>query len=183
MIADDYTVTNCECGTCLLREGSAVRPRDKRDFKLQSYGADSYSLHHDDHAKIKFKSGKNFRLILHSAKVQNINCLNENYCNKRVINFIMDKLVALSGILFFTADIFAIGSLANPDWIVTSEAGMHFDCDEHLQNISSFCLNSSVCKNPLLFNFYNVYKYDLNCTLCLLWILKVFNGWLQETCV
>jgi hypothetical protein len=76
----------------------------------------------------------------------------------------MDKLVALSGILFFTADIFAIGSLANPDWIVTSEAGMHFDCDEHLQNISLFCLNSSVCKNPLLFNLYNVYKYDLNCT-------------------
>lgn len=36
----------------------------------------------------------------------------------------MDKLTALSGILFFTADIFAIGSLANPDWIVTSEAGM-----------------------------------------------------------
>ncbi|KAK6170728.1 hypothetical protein SNE40_019044 [Patella caerulea] len=35
----------------------------------------------------------------------------------------MDKLVALSGILFFTADIFAIGSLANPDWIITNVAG------------------------------------------------------------
>ena len=40
----------------------------------------------------------------------------------------MDKLIALSGILFFTADIFAIGSLANPDWIVTTgEAGMICD--------------------------------------------------------
>lgn len=36
----------------------------------------------------------------------------------------MDKLTALSGVLFFAADIFAIGSLANPDWIVTSEAGI-----------------------------------------------------------
>ncbi|KAL8584975.1 hypothetical protein ACOMHN_043611 [Nucella lapillus] len=35
----------------------------------------------------------------------------------------MDKLIALSGILFFMADIFAIESLAKPDWIVTREAG------------------------------------------------------------
>lgn len=42
----------------------------------------------------------------------------------------MDKLIALSGILFFTADIFAIGSLANPDWIVTTgEAGRHTELD------------------------------------------------------
>jgi hypothetical protein len=31
----------------------------------------------------------------------------------------MDKLTVISGFLFFLADVFAIASLANPEWIVT----------------------------------------------------------------
>lgn len=60
----------------------------------------------------------------------------------------MDKLVALSGILFFTADIFAIGSLANPDWIVTSEAGnMRLGLTQHCQVIHG---RPEVCTWPQL---------------------------------
>ncbi|KAI8512325.1 PREDICTED: uncharacterized protein C16orf52 homolog A-like [Branchiostoma belcheri] len=33
----------------------------------------------------------------------------------------MDKLTLISGFLFFAADVFAIASLANPEWIVTDE--------------------------------------------------------------
>lgn len=35
----------------------------------------------------------------------------------------MDKLTLISGTLFMTADIFAIVSLARPDWIVTDVGG------------------------------------------------------------
>ncbi|XP_010784574.1 uncharacterized protein C16orf52 homolog B-like [Notothenia coriiceps] len=34
----------------------------------------------------------------------------------------MDKLTVISGCLFLTADIFAIASIANPDWISTGGA-------------------------------------------------------------
>ena len=34
----------------------------------------------------------------------------------------MDKLTVISGCLFLAADIFAIASLANPDWINTGES-------------------------------------------------------------
>lgn len=34
----------------------------------------------------------------------------------------MDKLTIISGCLFLAADIFAIASLANPDWINTGES-------------------------------------------------------------
>ena len=34
----------------------------------------------------------------------------------------MDKLTIISGCLFLAADIFAIASVANPDWINTGEA-------------------------------------------------------------
>lgn len=34
----------------------------------------------------------------------------------------MDKLTIISGCLFLAADIFAIASIANPDWINTGEA-------------------------------------------------------------
>lgn len=35
----------------------------------------------------------------------------------------MDKLTTISATLFMAADVFAIVSLAMPDWIVTEEAG------------------------------------------------------------
>jgi hypothetical protein len=34
----------------------------------------------------------------------------------------MDKLTVISGCLFLAADIFAIASIANPDWINTGDA-------------------------------------------------------------
>lgn len=36
----------------------------------------------------------------------------------------MDKLTVISGTLFLAADMFAIVSLAMPDWIVTDVGGM-----------------------------------------------------------
>lgn len=35
----------------------------------------------------------------------------------------MDKLTAVSGILFLVADVFAIASLAHPEWIVSDVNG------------------------------------------------------------
>ena len=35
----------------------------------------------------------------------------------------MDKLTIISGTLFLTADVFAIVSLAMPDWIITDVGG------------------------------------------------------------
>ena len=37
----------------------------------------------------------------------------------------MDKLTAVSGILFLVADVFAIASLAHPEWIVSDVAGKY----------------------------------------------------------
>lgn len=39
----------------------------------------------------------------------------------------MDKLTLISGTLFMAADIFAIISLAMPDWIITDVGGIHFE--------------------------------------------------------
>lgn len=38
----------------------------------------------------------------------------------------MDKLTIISGCLFLAADIFAIASIANPDWINTGESAGDF---------------------------------------------------------
>lgn len=35
----------------------------------------------------------------------------------------MDKLTVISGTLFLAADVFAIASLAMPDWIITDVGG------------------------------------------------------------
>ncbi|XP_035404531.1 modulator of smoothened protein isoform X2 [Cygnus atratus] len=48
----------------------------------------------------------------------------------------MDKLTIISGCLFLAADIFAIASLANPDWINTGEsAGIPRLCFAHFENV------------------------------------------------
>lgn len=39
----------------------------------------------------------------------------------------MDKLTLISGTLFLAADIFAIVSLAMPDWIITDVGGKHIN--------------------------------------------------------
>lgn len=45
----------------------------------------------------------------------------------------MDKLTIISGCLFLAADIFAIASIANPDWINTGEAeGKSIACNDLL---------------------------------------------------
>lgn len=42
-----------------------------------------------------------------------------------VIITIMDKLTVISGTLFMAADVFAIVSLAMPDWIITDVGGTY----------------------------------------------------------
>ncbi|XP_036164587.1 modulator of smoothened protein isoform X4 [Myotis myotis] len=42
----------------------------------------------------------------------------------------MDKLTIISGCLFLAADIFAIASIANPDWINTGESAVPFADEE-----------------------------------------------------
>lgn len=37
----------------------------------------------------------------------------------------MDKLTVISGTLFMAADVFAIVSLAMPDWIITEVGGLY----------------------------------------------------------
>lgn len=39
----------------------------------------------------------------------------------------MDKLTTISATLFMAADVFAIVSLALPDWIITEEAGNNWE--------------------------------------------------------
>ena len=34
----------------------------------------------------------------------------------------MDVLILISGVLFFAADVFAVASLANPEWVVSDDA-------------------------------------------------------------
>ncbi|XP_038068967.1 uncharacterized protein C16orf52 homolog A-like isoform X2 [Patiria miniata] len=34
----------------------------------------------------------------------------------------MEKLVVISGLLFFLADVFAVASLANPEWVISDDA-------------------------------------------------------------
>lgn len=49
----------------------------------------------------------------------------------------MDKLTLISGTLFMTADIFAIVSLARPDWIVTDIGGNHFLSSNYLHSTAN----------------------------------------------
>lgn len=55
----------------------------------------------------------------------------------------MDKLSVISGCLFLAADIFAIASVANPDWISTGDSagGFVFTCELLL----SWCAYSFIC--------------------------------------
>lgn len=46
----------------------------------------------------------------------------------------MDKLTLISGTLFLAADIFAIVSLAMPDWIITETGGNFFYWKENILN-------------------------------------------------
>ena len=48
----------------------------------------------------------------------------------------MDKLTAVSGILFLVADIFAIASLAHPEWIVSDVAGKKMLSVYHLPTLN-----------------------------------------------
>ena len=41
----------------------------------------------------------------------------------------MDKLTIISGCLFLAADIFAIASIANPDWINTGESAGNYSAN------------------------------------------------------
>lgn len=56
----------------------------------------------------------------------------------------MDKLTVISGTLFMAADIFAIVSLAMPDWIITDVGG-----------ISLYCTTFPVL-NPYIYSIYKL---------------------------
>lgn len=51
----------------------------------------------------------------------------------------MDKLTIISGCLFLAADIFAIASIANPDWINTGESAGK-GSKTHIERHSRFCV-------------------------------------------
>ena len=72
----------------------------------------------------------------------------------------MDKLTVISGCLFFLADVFAIASLANPEWIVAESAGMKLGLTQMCQTIG---IRDPVCTYPDL-------SAEWTCTL-------VFIGW------
>ncbi|KAL3876148.1 hypothetical protein ACJMK2_034020 [Sinanodonta woodiana] len=60
----------------------------------------------------------------------------------------MEKLTAVSGILFLIADIFAIASLAHPEWIITDVAGhMRLGLTQHCQRIYG---RPEICMFPRL---------------------------------
>jgi len=62
----------------------------------------------------------------------------------------MDKLTVISGFLFFLADVFAIASLANPEWIVTDNqvnAGMRLGLTQMCQIIGK---RDPICTYPAL---------------------------------
>ena len=59
----------------------------------------------------------------------------------------MDKLTVISGCLFFLADVFAIASLANPEWIVTENAGMKLGLTSMCQKIGK---RAPICTSPVL---------------------------------
>nr|XP_032520701.1 uncharacterized protein C16orf52 homolog A [Danaus plexippus plexippus] len=52
----------------------------------------------------------------------------------------MDKLTLISGTLFMTADVFAIVSLAMPDWIITDVGGNYL----YSYNDIRFCMNKHI---------------------------------------
>ena len=59
----------------------------------------------------------------------------------------MDKLTVISGCLFFLADVFAIASLANPEWIVIENAGMKLGLTQMCQTIGK---RNPICTYPNL---------------------------------
>ena len=46
--------------------------------------------------------------------------------DKLLYEYYMDKFVIVGGFLCFAADVFAIASLATPEWVVTEFAGEYF---------------------------------------------------------
>lgn len=53
----------------------------------------------------------------------------------------MDKLTVISGTLFMAADVFAIVSLAMPDWIITDVGGTYYYCNIYENTILYFQSN------------------------------------------
>lgn len=62
------------------------------------------------------------RALLSSQKVYFVH----HNCPVSTLKTEMDKLTIISGCLFLAADIFAIASIANPDWINTGESAGEF---------------------------------------------------------
>ncbi|XP_033119047.1 uncharacterized protein C16orf52 homolog A-like [Anneissia japonica] len=62
---------------------------------------------------------------------------------------IMDKLVLISAVLFVVADVFAIASLVNPEWVISEDYGnMKFGLTKQCQTIygrKPICLPPSLC--------------------------------------
>jgi len=82
----------------------------------------------------------------------------------------MDKLTVISGCLFFLADVFAIASLANPEWIVTENEDMKLGLMSTCQKIGN---RAPICTSPSL-------SAEWTCTLVFI-MLGIFC--LSGTCV
>lgn len=73
----------------------------------------------------------------------------------------MDKLTIISGALFLAADIFAVVSLAMPDWIVSDIGGEsvtnigHYLVNITLQLFGFICVNVIYCLSLFSFLTFN----------------------------
>ncbi|XP_006825506.1 uncharacterized protein C16orf52 homolog A-like [Saccoglossus kowalevskii] len=90
----------------------------------------------------------------------------------------MDKLTVISGFLFFAADVFAIASLANPEWIITDEAGeVRIGLTWQCQTIYG---REPVCTGPRLSpEWMTTLFFILLGVICLTvtWILLIVSHW------
>ena len=70
---------------------------------------------------------------------------------QRLLESAMDVLILISGVLFFAADVFAVASLANPEWVVSDDASkltfffFFFYCHDMTISSSELCLFASLC--------------------------------------
>lgn len=72
------------------------------------------------------------------------------------VSTVMDKLTVISGCLFLAADIFAIASIANPDWINTGESAGRLLALVFLLEKLSFFIQSGTLVGQCI-------RYNLGC--------------------
>ncbi|XP_071963624.1 modulator of smoothened protein-like [Antedon mediterranea] len=92
----------------------------------------------------------------------------------------MDKLVIISAILFIVADVFALASLGNPEWVISQDYGdMKFGLTKQCQTIygrSPICMPPSLCpewKITLTFIIIGIACLTMTCFFLLYSLKKV----------